>query len=246
MSVVMFLVLALIVFFSVYQRRILAQHRAQLKSEAEYRTNLLKVSIESQEKERIRIAKELHDNIGASLITTKTYFKQVSGDLAPGDLNRITQKMNELFELMIDSSRSISQGLHPVILDKLGLIQAIDYLAETITESGEFICSFEANTDKRFDKSIELSLYRIVQELFANSIKHSKGKRIEVVFNATEDHIKLHYQDDGVGIQTEKVGSGIGLKNIESRLSVLNGTMTSIPNHRGFCVEISLKTENVE
>lgn len=227
-GMIMFFVLALavILFFIVYQKRLLAQQKKHQELAAEYQRELLAVAIESEEKERTRIGKELHDDVGALLTTTKLYLGQISSEVAPEELTTITSKMKSLFDTMISGVRNISQDLRPVILEKLGLIEAVDTLVQTVNDAGKLEATFVDLTTSPIAKANELNTYRIIQELINNTLKHALASNLSVTMSNEAKALKIVYEDDGIGLQQEHMNQkGIGLKNIESRLSVMNGTI---------------------
>ncbi|WP_046758111.1 sensor histidine kinase [Kordia jejudonensis] len=220
------LALAVILFFIVYQKRLLAQQKNHQKIEADYQRELLAVAIESEEKERTRIGKELHDDVGALLTTTKLYLGQISSKLSPEELTTTTDKMKSLFDNMIQGVRNISQDLRPVILEKLGLLEAVDNLVQTVNNAGKLEATFVDVTTSPIAKANELNTYRIIQELINNTLKHAMASNLSVTIGHEGDMLKIVYEDDGIGLQQEYLNQkGIGLRNIESRLSVLKGTI---------------------
>ncbi len=241
MVVIFLLSLAVIVFFIVYQRRLLAQQKKHQKIESDYQKELLKTAIQSQEEERSRIAKELHDNVGAMLTTTKLYFGQITPGLPPEELTTITHKMRGLLDNTIQDVRSISQNLRPVVLEKLGLVEAVESLAQTLNDSHKIKINFKNNTTKIIAKSKELNLYRIIQELITNTIKHAEASKIKMELKNELNDFLIIYEDDGKGLDQKNLShkKGLGLKNIESRLSVLSGTIEFLPASPGMKVRIN-------
>lgn len=220
------LALAVILFFIIYQKRLLAQQKKHQEIAAEYQRELLGIAIESQEKERTRIGKELHDNVGALLTTTKLYLSQVSPELSAKELTTTTEKMRSLFDNMIQAVRNISQDLRPVILEKLGLKEATESLVQTINDAGAINATFTDYGTSSIAKANELNVYRIIQELINNTLKHAMASNLSVTFSNEGNNFRITYEDDGIGMQQEFLNQkGIGLKNIESRLSVVAGTM---------------------
>ena len=242
-GMVMFFVLALavILFFIVYQKRLLAQQKNHQKIEADYQRELLAVAIEGEEKERTRIGKELHDDVGALLTTTKLYLSQVSSELSPEELTTTTDKMRSLFDTMIQGVRNISQDLRPVILEKLGLIEAVASLAQTVNDTGKIKVTFTDFTTSSIAKANELNTYRIIQELINNTLKHALASNMSIMMSTERKTLKIVYEDDGIGMQQEYVNQkGIGLKNIESRLSVLEGTINFNAQKSGMKATINI------
>lgn len=247
MSVAFVLALALILFFIMYLRRLRKQQTREMMLEASYQRELLEATINSQERERIRIGKELHDDLGAMLTTTQIYFKQLTPELTDNEHDRISSKMNDLLDGMIESTRSISRDLRPVILEKLGLIDAIQSLAETIDQSGKVRMNFSCDNFPELEYDRELNLYRVIQELIANTLKHAEATQIEIELNLLENKLQLMYSDNGVGMDKTAMEQkkGMGLKNIESRVSVLSATLRSEESQKGLriCIEVPLNDQ---
>lgn len=242
-GMVMLFVLALsvILFFIIYQRRLLAQQKKHQQIAADYQKELLGVAIESQEKERTRIGKELHDDVGALLTTTKLYLSQVSPELSSEELTTTTEKMRSLFDNMIQAVRNISQDLRPVILEKLGLKEAVESLVQTINDVGTINATFSDYSTSSIAKVDELNVYRIIQELINNTLKHAIAPNLSITFSNEGKNLKIIYEDDGIGLQQEYLNQkGIGLKNIESRLSVIEGTISFNAQKTGMKATINI------
>lgn len=210
--------------------------------EKKYQYELLRSSIEVQEVERKRIAHDLHDEIGALLTTSRLYFNQLSPGHAEERLAQISSKMNFLFDEMIYNVRRISHDLRPIILENLGLIEAIESLKEKLTESGMCV-DFSHNLPLTFRKDSELLLYRILQELIGNTLKHANAKNIYIDMHIQNDLFMLSYKDDGIGFSANKAKFGLGIKSIESRLKLVDGIMKIIDCDKGihFLFEVDLQ-----
>ncbi len=202
---------------------ILKQQQDLLRQQMEI--NHLKDQIEGEEKERMRIARELHDGIVSQLIAVKLHFK--------GALQKVNEK--EVFEPTIkyleEATSELRKTTHNLMPEKLmqnGLFSALmEYCEKMETASGIKIYFEHFGSLRIQDKSIELSLYRIVQELVQNAIKHAQANHILVEINAEDNYITLTVEDDGLGC-TEgsiKEAAGMGLKSIRSRVDALEGTL---------------------
>jgi len=245
MSLIFFFALAFIIFFVVYQKRLLQQERTQQEKELMYQKELLQASIDGQEKERLRIAKELHDDVGTMLSTTRMYTEQLSTQTKEENRNKLVLKMNELLGVTLRSVREISHDLRPVILEKLGLHEAIKSLSETLNEAGEVRVNYTVNGSINCTKEQSINLYRILQELIANTIKHAQATQIDIQIDAEDEQIYLFYRDDGIGFDHAEMSSkkGIGMKNIESRVSLLSGEIHYPIDNSGFQIEIRVQIE---
>jgi signal transduction histidine kinase len=247
MAVIFLLSIIVVLFFIIYQRRLFAQQTRHQEKEAQHQRDLLKAVIASQEIERNRIGKELHDDIGAMLTTTKIYTNQLSPELSPNEWNAITQKIGSFFDDMIQNTRRISQDLRPVILENLGLIEAIEQLIKPLNDSKILQIYFEFEKIEIHHKSIELNLYRVVQEMLANTLKHANASEVKIYLKKENDTLILNYQDDGNGIDTNKTlrEKGIGLKNIESRISILDGKIAFKPTNQGVYIQLEIPLEKM-
>ncbi|WP_298513682.1 histidine kinase [uncultured Kordia sp.] len=226
MVAIFVLSLAVILFFIIYQKRLFAQQQKHQKVAADYQRELLRIAIQSEEKERTRIGKELHDDVGALLTTTKLYLSQISPEMNAEKQKTTVEKMYSLLEAMIQGVRNISQDLRPVILERLGLIEAVKSLVTTVNDLNVVRVEFVDTTRNMVSKSHELNIYRIIQELLNNTLKHANATEVSIVFKNELSNLVIVYKDNGVGIIHEVLQEkkGIGLKNIESRLSILSGT----------------------
>jgi signal transduction histidine kinase len=209
------LALGYVVIFVLYQRRMISRDLQQQKLENEYQKNLLQSAIEGQEAERKRIAHDLHDEIGALLTTSRLYFNQLS----PGHAEEQLQ-----FDEMITNIRRISHDLRPVILENLGLIEAIESIRTSLHEAGVDF-NFTHQLTCKITSGAELMLYRIVQELVNNTLRHAHASTIDLLIETRDDQLYLDYKDNGVGLVTSAVEHGLGFKSIATRLSLMGTTL---------------------
>ncbi|RYU96809.1 sensor histidine kinase [Emticicia agri] len=223
------------ILFVVYYKQKQAEQKVAIQElKAEMQRQLLESSLEVQEVERRRIAKDLHDEVGAMLSMTKMSFNQLIKKLnTSAELTEQGKTTKEFLEESISQVRRISRELVPSTLEDFGLISAIDEFIQKIhIASGVlFIFNHEGIEDtQRFDKKIELTIYRIAQELVNNALKHAEAQEITLKLSAQARKLLFIFTDNGKGFDLEAVKkdpkSGLGLRNIESRLSVVNGTFT--------------------
>ena len=196
----------------------------------------MKSMIAGQEEERERIAKDLHDSLGGLLSTIKLRFDKLQTDNRVALSNTDFIKVHDLIDVACVEVRNISHDLKPGALEDLGLIEAIkDMLNRYNREKGPEIIFQDYGFDgkeKIMESSRALQVYRIVQELLNNSIKHSKGNEILVQLSLKEPDLEIIVEDDGIGYQTDHVNKGMGLENIKSRIKYLKGEISikSRPN----------------
>lgn len=226
------MVFFIILFVVYYQRKQAEQKIAIQELKAEMQRQMLESSLEVQEVERRRIAKDLHDEVGAMLSATKMSLNQMVRKIDSTDLSTFAQQTKELLDESISQVRRISKELVPSTLEEFGLVSALDEFIQKIhVASGVlFVLNHEGiiPPDKRFDKKVELTVYRIAQELVNNALKHAQANEISLILKEQNSTLIFEFNDDGKGFDVEKVRKdvkkGLGLKNIESRLSIVNGT----------------------
>ncbi len=211
----------------VYQKRLFTQQENLRKIESNYQKDLLKYSYEAQEAERKRIASDLHDGIGSLLSATRIYVHQLNPKLSPSDYQEIKSETTNLIDNAIDQVRLISHNLFPPNLDHLGLLQATSDFCQRIQKINEIDIHFDSNVVLDITKQEELAIYRIIQELVNNTLKHAQANTIKLGFNHSTSGFKLTYQDDGKGFNVKSnqlAAKGLGIKSIESRANSIKAT----------------------
>ncbi len=218
------------IFFEIFVLTLAMAHRYYLigKKNIEYQKTInsqqkdqIRHIITAQEKERGRIAKELHDGV-----------VQEIGSVILGI--RHGQNQGELLNTLENSSRdlrTLSHSMMPKTLHELGLVAASrQMLANTIQYTG-IEHTFETfNFEQRANEIIEITLYRILQELVNNLIKHSQASYVSVQFFMIDESIMLVFSDDGIGMEVDNTNEGMGLRNIHSRLEMVAGNLSIEPN----------------
>lgn len=172
--------------------------------------------IEGQEQERSRIAKELHDGIVQDLTVLKMEMSQQN------PASETTEKLDKLTKEV----RELSYQMMPVTLREMGLIAAIEELLHRSLSKNGIAFEFEHfNYEKRLSEKIEVSVYRICQELLNNVLKHAGANRVHVILRKTENQLTFIFEDNGKGFDTTNAKKGIGLESLNSRIAFLNGNL---------------------
>jgi two-component system, NarL family, sensor kinase len=184
----------------------------------------LRAFLSGQDEERRRVATDLHDRLGSTLSAVKLYFSSVKDY---NDQNQSLTKAGQLLDHAVDEVREISHNLLAGSIDKFGLATALEELKETINESNKLKMDVLVHgIDARLDNDIELQLYRIIQELVSNILKHADASEVTVQLNKSGNELNVTVEDNGRGFDPSLVTSnGIGLKNIESRVQSLDGSV---------------------
>jgi two-component system, NarL family, sensor kinase len=195
----------------------------------EQETRILKAVLEAEDYERARIAKDLHDGLGTLLATVKLSVDAINPNKSAA-LNQIHfEKSKDLIDRACASVREISHNMMPHFLEQQGLENAINDLADTIKKTHPIDISVIYLSEKEITlpPKLQLTVYRIVQELLRNVLKHASATETIVQISVNEESLVLVVEDDGQGFQTEPNSfvRGIGLENIRSRVKYLEGDM---------------------
>lgn len=184
----------------------------------------LNAVVETEDKERKRIARELHDGLGQMLSAARL---NVSGlDTAVSDDDKALVKRSlKILDDACDEVRHISHNMMPGSLIQMGLIPALEDLFETINSSHVLRIYFTSDLQASIGESKEINIYRIIQEILNNTIKHAKANTVHISITKKNDLVDIEIKDDGIGFSQEKLkdGTGIGWKNIYSRVAMVNG-----------------------
>lgn len=231
--IILLLVLGVIVFVLQYQKRLL-QHQEQvqrLKTTKQYQ--LLEATMQAQEAERRRVARDLHDEVGSMLSLVRLNLHQLVAGMGEANENvrSAEQTMKKLLDEVIGSVRRISHDLMPVVLDKMGLVQALESLRRSLPATANIAVAFECNDrTRRLEPKLELILFRMVQELLNNTLKHACATSIHIKLLFKEEEVMLHFEDNGVGFDyvahLQATAPGVGVVSLRSRVDLLNGKMT--------------------
>src|SRR6478672_10956993 len=226
------LTIGLILFIIFHQRKVIRYQLRLQNMEQEQQKILLNASIRLQEEERQRLAADLHDDAGPLLATARLYLNEnlVNQDKAT-QLQAIFQA-RQIIDDTIQLVRNISHSLMPPTLKNFGLESAVNDLFQKISGSGTINASSRFHEYKeRLKEEKELIIFRVVQELINNILKHSNSSFIHLTQNVHADKFYLRIHHDGRGIvqsdfdKLNKSNIGLGLKNITSRLRVVQGNI---------------------
>lgn len=202
-------------------------HQKIRELEDNLKMNSMRSVITGQEIERERIAKDLHDSLGGLLSTIKLQFDNVrSKKQELADLKEYNHA-HKLLDTAVDEVRTISRNLQPGSLHDLGLVSAIKDLINRFEGDGYPEIDFQYyEMPEKMDKMISLLVYRIIQELLNNSLKHAQAKEILIQINTEDNELVIQYEDDGVGFdQNNLKRKGMGLENIKSRVNYMHGSL---------------------
>lgn len=243
----MLLALSIFFFFVTYQKKMLKKQLELNKVRADQQEEILRNTISAQEKERKRIAQDLHDEVGAMLSVVKLNVGRIEKKSEEVAAKELAAETKTYLDEVITQVRRISRSLLPPSLEKLGLYFALEELANWVNKSEQMqIKCWKGGEQFRFNDKKELAVFRIVQELLNNAIKHSEASTIYINSRFSPNkNLMISVSDDGKGFKLEeKLNSGLGLKNLDSRTRIMNAKfkMKSAPG-KGTTAIIYLNTE---
>ena len=239
-------VTAIIIFVIFYNRRQRLQGEKLERIEENHRQEMLEASVASQENVRRQIGGDLHDEIGTLLSATRMSLSQISKyEDNPTKRTLLLKQTQLLLNNTLNNVRRISKELMPSTLDEFGLIIALKDFTEKMTEyTGVMVCFSHGELLGVFDKKVELALYRTAQELVNNALKHAKASVISIQLQVRKSNLVLQVSDNGIGFDLAEINQpnrGIGIKNIESRISVIKGKIKfDVGKGRGSIFEVSV------
>lgn len=198
----------------------------------------LKAIVLAQENERIAIAKDLHEGIGNQLLALKLNLNKEIKDSRVNDL---------LNEILVDV-RNVSHQMMPKVLQEYGFIEALKDLTHKIFTPLNITTNLEISVleNNRFEKEIELTLFRISQEIFNNIVKHAKASHVNIQLYEANEMLIYMVEDDGLGFDVETQKNGIGLHNMSSRIDLIKGKLeieSSKNQGTAICIRIPIKKE---
>ena len=195
------------------------------------RKRLLSSIIEGEDRERQRVAVELHDGIGQYLTATNLNMESLKKDVEKLPPKKYQQFMNGLvlLSMAIDETRNLSHALMPKALSDYGLVVSLKSLIEKLKKTSIPDIFFYTRIDEdRLNEQTRINIYRVIQEAMSNSLRHSKGTRIDVQVVMHNDTLVILIEDNGVGFdygKAVKKTGGIGLQSIKNRVVSMNGTI---------------------
>lgn len=218
---VMLMAFSVVFFVLLYRRKMLENQLRMREVENKHQQEMLNATLKSQEEERNRLGTELHDGVGAMLSSIKLNVQIAKRKEQVDSLDTVLGHLDET----ITQVRGISHQMMPIILKKYGLKHAIEDLFGKIS-SEDLTASISEWDNPELSESDALMLYRIVQELVNNSIKHAEASTISFGIKATGNQLVIEYTDNGKGYppQVLKSADGMGLLNIKNRAQAIGAT----------------------
>jgi len=245
-----FFVVFIIVYVLIFQRRQAQNRQEKASLQAQHQQEILQVQLEIQNQTLQHISGELHDNIGQllTLVRFQLNMLEVEETITPKQI----EEVNEVVGKTIDELRGLSKSLDGDFVKNFGLVESLTHELGRIHNMGKYQTEILVDGEVyRLEGQREIVLFRVVQEILNNILKHAGGKQIQVSLQFTPAHFRLTVLDDGKGFDYEAVlgremsKSGAGLRNIQRRTEMLGGTCTfKTAQNEGTTVHIQLPSHN--
>jgi signal transduction histidine kinase len=219
--VVLALMLGLIIAYFIIT--IIRYHRRYIKLQKER----IFAEITMQENERKRIATDLHDSLGPLLSAVKLNINSI--EMQHPEDEEVIARSGKYLDEIIGSMRQISYNLLPNTLERKGLVEAIREFVGQMQQKNSVVLQFVVIKEVKVPKEKEIHIFRIIQEICNNTLKHAHARTLQIAISEENGHLLLLTKDDGKGFDVEKEKAnlrGLGLKSVESRVEIVNGILT--------------------
>ena len=225
----LFMAVAIILFVAFYQKRMIQEQLKRQTLEVDYQKKMLQAALESQENERKRVSKDLHDDVGMMLMTVRAQVNSLVGKTLSSEL---AANIREVVDDTHETVRRISWDLMPGTLERFGLEQTVKEMCGRLSVKNAIPVEFiEEGKPTALDKAQQTLLYRVIQESVSNSLRHAQARRIDIRFCWNEQDLNISIADDGTGFDFPqerngiKARRGLGLTNLENRVTLLGAQL---------------------
>lgn len=201
-----------------------------IEKERSRQNQIAQAAVFAQEKERAEIGKELHDNIGQLLTTTKLYLEMLKGNQENPEA-LIDRSINHLNSI-INEVRNLSRSLVPHSLNDLGLIASVHELVDSfrLLSTFDIALNYSDEIEEITDNKVQLTIYRIIQEKLNNIVRHAEASNVIIELIVSENNVYLHIADNGKGFDLQTIKKGQGIMNIKSRAELHDGSAEIVTN----------------
>lgn len=215
----------MIIFFITYNRNMSIQRKMKKMSD-EHQQHIMTSNLQTLETERQRFAEDLHDEIGAALSAIRLYVGSIDTQLEDEHIKAQLREVKHTIDLSMASTRRIAHNILPPGLEIMGLSGVVNDLVKQLNVAQTLAVKISVVPQMpKLDYQRELILYRVLQELFNNTLKHASAKEVCISFKVVNSTYELTYTDDGIGFDASgKQYVGIGLSNVTNRIKMIGGT----------------------
>jgi signal transduction histidine kinase len=246
------LAVGIVFFFFSYQKRLLKEDMKHKKLEEKYHLELVSAILKSQEIERKKIADNVHDNLSAMLYAVHLSLVHMTDEFTPEEKQKYGKRISEdckILEDTIDVTKMIARELVPISLGITGISGSLRDYCGRLKDSGLNLEFGESGISLGLNDEVKLNLFRIVQELISNSIKHSAAKKISLRLDWNTSGLTIKFSDDGKGFVFPKNSGylpiGMGVLNILGRLEIMGAEVINYgESEKGFCFIFRVRNEH--
>lgn len=232
--------LTIVLFYVWFRNRKLRTGQEIQNLKQQQRIELGKALLEGEEKERSRLARDLHDGLGGMLAGIKLNLSQMATSTQPVAPDELKQTVDRL-GYSVNELRQISRNMMPESLLQSGLEVALKDLCDEAALSGVKVSFGAFDLHENFSPQVKVMIYRIIQELLYNAVKHAEASKIMVQCSQSDNFFFITVEDDGTGFVVEDIpNTSRGLKNIQNRLDLLNGRMEIETSSEGTNINIEV------
>lgn len=234
---ILIIVIALIILFTTFQKKKNFLVEKQKEEQERFEKEIAETQIEIREATLRNISWELHDNIGQLLTLAKIQLQNSTPENIKEVSETITKGLTEV--------RSLSKLINPEAIKNINLREALQLEVDHFNRLNFIETTYKVEGDEvEIDKKASIVLFRILQEFFSNTIKHSKATNLEVTLNYKKDKLILFAKDNGVGFLINEKKEGIGLSNIKNRIKLIGAEINFVTaENKGTSIEITYKYE---
>ncbi|MFC4268235.1 sensor histidine kinase [Polaribacter marinivivus] len=234
---ILIIVIALIILFTTFQKKKNFLVEKQKEEQERFEKEIAETQIEIREATLRNISWELHDNIGQLLTLAKIQLQNSTPENIKEVSETITKGLTEV--------RSLSKLINPEAIKNINLREALQLEVDRFNRLNFIETTYKVEGDEvEIDKKASIVLFRILQEFFSNTIKHSKATNLEVTLNYKKDKLILFAKDNGVGFLINEKKEGIGLSNIKNRIKLIGAEVNFVTaENKGTSIEITYKYE---
>ena len=232
---VLFIVLALIILFTVFQKKKNSLVEKQKADKKRFEKEIAETQIEIREETLRNISWELHDNIGQLLTLAKIQLQNASKENIKEVSETITKGLTEV--------RALSKLINPEAIKNINLKEAVQLEIDRFNRLNFITSALDILGDEQeIDKKHSIIIFRMLQEFFSNTIKHSRAKKLNVTLNYGESILVITAKDNGIGFVTDSKKEGIGLINIKNRAKLIGAeAVFSSEENKGTMLKIEYK-----
>lgn len=229
-------------FIQLYRRKQLLFHTAQKQREQEYSEELMRTQLEIREQVMRQISEELHDNIGQSIIVAKMQLATLDKAYNPEQV----KTADELLGRSLNDLRSISKVLNGQYILRAGFYEALKNEVRFINTAQKIDCTLTGDSPEyRLSANSEILLFRCIQEILGNAIKHAEASQVEIGISENNEALSIEISDNGKGLPIHwKAQKGLGIENLKKRIRLLNGTI-DFQSKEGVGTKISINLPKI-